>query len=99
MLYLIGFKFIITMGFVGLANSAVNPLFPVIPYHPFTQSHLSSCMCVYMCVCDFIQYPELQLAPDCIVPPRSVEHCTSQCHDCGAIAIKFIILTCYKGKL
>ena len=51
MLYLIESKFIITMGFVGLADSAVSPLFPVIPYHAFTQPHLSSCTCVYMSVC------------------------------------------------
>lgn len=93
MSYLIASKFIITMGFVGLANSAVSPLFPVIPYHPFTQPHLSSCTCVYVCVCAFLQYPELQLAPKCIVPARSVAHCTSQCHYCRATAIKISTLS------
>ena len=95
MLYLIESKFIITMGFVGLANSAVSPLFPMIPYHPFTQPHLGSCTCVYVCVCvcAFLQYPELQLAPECIVPARSVAHCTSQCHYCRATAIKFSTLS------
>ena len=46
-----------------------------------------------MCVCAFLQYPELQLAPERIVPARSVAHCTSQRHYCRATAIKFSTLS------
>ena len=101
MSYLIGSKFIITMGFVGLANSAVNPLFPVIPYHPFTQPHVRSCMCVCVCmhVCDFIQYPELQLAPECCTCQvyKTLYFSTSLLWS-NSYKIQHIILTCYKGK-